>query len=259
MISIIVVSLNTKKDFKKTIKSIINQKVNNYEIIVVDGNSKDGTLDYIKKYKKLFNKVIAESDRGIYYAMNKGIKVAKKDWIIFLNSGDLFANKNTLKKIINYTKSMKEDILIGNTIINKSGIFFKHTFTELSENSFNSSFSHQSTITRSKILKKRMFYTKYKIASDYDFFRYALKKKIKFKYINDYLSITKSGGLSDLKRIKTFNEFYEINRKYNSNLYFPYFIHKLSLIKYFFFYLIKKIIPIKIITKIYFKSTQLKI
>ena len=106
MISIIVVSLNTKKDFKKTIKSIINQKVNNYEIIVVDGNSKDGTLDYIKKYKKLFNKVIAESDRGIYYAMNKGIKVAKKDWIIFLNSGDLFANKNTLKKIINYTKSM---------------------------------------------------------------------------------------------------------------------------------------------------------
>ena len=123
MISIIVVSLNTKKDFKKTIKSINDQKVNNCEIIVVDGNSKDGTLEYIKKYKKLFNKVIAESDRGIYYAMNKGIKVAKKDWIIFLNSGDLFANKNTLKKIINYTKSMKEDILIGNTIINKSGIF----------------------------------------------------------------------------------------------------------------------------------------
>ena len=109
-------------------------------------------------YKKLFNKVIAESDRGIYYAMNKGIKVAKKDWIIFLNSGDLFANKNTLKKIINYTKSMKEDILIGNTIINKSGILFKHTVTELSENSFNSSFSHQSTITRSKILKKRKNY-----------------------------------------------------------------------------------------------------
>ena len=56
--------------------------------------------------------------------MNKGIKVAKKDWIIFLNSGDLFTNKNTLKKIINYTKSMKEDILIGNTIINKKWNIF---------------------------------------------------------------------------------------------------------------------------------------
>ena len=190
--------------------------------------------------------------------MNKGIKVAKKDWILFLNSGDVFTNKNTLKKIINYTKSMREDILIGNTIINKNGIFFKHTFTKLSKNSFNSSFSHQSTITRSKILKKGCFIQNIKLHQIMIFLDMNLKKKIKFKYVNDYLSITKSGGLSDLKRIKTFNEFYEINKRYNSNLYFLYFIHKLSLIKYFIFYLVKKIIPVKMITKIYFKSTQIK-
>ena len=99
LFSIIVVSLNTKNKFLKTIRSIEKQKYKNYEIIIVDGKSKDGTIDIIKKFKKKKIKFIIEKDKGIYDAMNKGVKISSGKWIIFLNSGDIFNNFNVLKKI----------------------------------------------------------------------------------------------------------------------------------------------------------------
>ena len=98
-ISIIVVSLNTKKLFLKTIKSILNQKYKNFEIIVVDGKSKDGTINEIRKIKNKKFQFIIEKDKGIYDAMNKGVSKCSGSWVIFLNSGDMFSNKNVLNKI----------------------------------------------------------------------------------------------------------------------------------------------------------------
>ena len=98
-ISIIIVSLNTKVDFLKTLKSIKKQTYKNYEIVIVDGVSNDGTIKEIKKLKKKNIKYIIEKDKGIYDAMNKGIKISKGKWLIFMNSGDNFINKNILKKI----------------------------------------------------------------------------------------------------------------------------------------------------------------
>ena len=92
-ISIIIVSLNTKVDFLKTLKSINKQTYKNYEILVVDGNSSDGTKKEIIKRKKTISKFVIEKDRGIYHAMNKGIKMSSGRWIIFMNSGDLFNKK----------------------------------------------------------------------------------------------------------------------------------------------------------------------
>ena len=89
-ISIIVVSLNTKKLFLKTINSILKQKYKNFEIIVVDGKSSDGTQEIILKKKFLFSKYIIEKDKGIYHAMNKGIDLSNSEWTIFMNSGDIF-------------------------------------------------------------------------------------------------------------------------------------------------------------------------
>ena len=107
MISIVIVSLNTKNDFELSLKSIIKQTYKNYEIIVVDGKSSDGTIDTILKYKKFFKKTIIEKDKGIYHAMNKGINFISSGWTIFLNSGDVFLNKNTLKKISYYLNKKK--------------------------------------------------------------------------------------------------------------------------------------------------------
>ena len=99
LFSIIIVSLNTKYQFLKTINSVKNQTFKKYEVVVVDGKSKDGTIAEIKRIKNKKFKFIIEKDRGIYDAMNKGVKKCSGRWIIFLNSGDILYNQNVLKKI----------------------------------------------------------------------------------------------------------------------------------------------------------------
>ena len=115
-VSIIIVSLNTKYFFLKTVNSVLAQSYKEREIIVVDGNSTDGTIDIIKKMKKKFSKVIIEKDRGIYDAMNKGSRLVSGEWVIFLNSGDVFYNKNTLSDIFKQSIT-KKDIIYGNTLV----------------------------------------------------------------------------------------------------------------------------------------------
>ena len=83
LLSVITVVRNDEENIQKTIKSVINQKNINYEYIIIDGDSKDDTLKKINKYKKKIHKIISEKDNGIYYAMNKGIKLAKGDVIVF--------------------------------------------------------------------------------------------------------------------------------------------------------------------------------
>ena len=247
MISIVIVSFNTKNDFELSLRSIIKQTYKNYEIIVVDGKSSDGTINTILKYKKLFKKIIIEKDKGIYHAMNKGINFISSGWTIFLNSGDVFLNKNTLKKISYYLNKEKNiDVLVGNTIIKKNNYYYKHVLKKLDKKSFLSSFSHQATVLKSNLLKKRNFNLKYKIAADFDFFTFLFNKKKNFYYINNYLSINKSGGLSDKKRIRAIKEFLLINIKYRKKNNY-YLIYILALIKIILFQVIKKIIPNKIV------------
>ena len=100
-ISIITVVLNAEKTIERTIKSIINQSYNKYEIIIIDGGSTDGTIDIIKKYKKKISYWISKKDQGIYHAMNKGIKKSSGNIIGILNSDDYYL-KNALRTVNNY-------------------------------------------------------------------------------------------------------------------------------------------------------------
>ena len=96
--SIITVVKNDQKNIKSTIKSIKAQKFRKFEYIVIDGNSKDRTIDQIIKLKNSVNLLITENDKGLYDAMNKGVKHSKGRVIVFVNSGDLLT-KNALKII----------------------------------------------------------------------------------------------------------------------------------------------------------------
>ena len=99
LLTIITVVKNDVLNIEKTIKSIITQKNRNIEYIIIDGNSKDGTINKIKKYKKSIDKISAKNDKGIYDAMNKGIKLAKGKYLGFCNSGDII-RKNGIKLIL---------------------------------------------------------------------------------------------------------------------------------------------------------------
>lgn len=102
LLSIVTVNLNNKSGLKKTLSSLAFQKKKTeVEIIVIDGRSKDGSIDIIKEYSKIIDYYVSEKDINLYDAMNKGIKCSKSKYIMFINSGDnLLLKKNILKKIL---------------------------------------------------------------------------------------------------------------------------------------------------------------
>ena len=111
-ITIITVVKNSVNKIERCIQSVINQNYDHIEYIVIDGGSNDGTIDIIKKYEYKIDKVIIENDKGIWDAMNKGLKIAKGDIVGFLNSDDTY-NHNTLKIVNNYFNNFKIDFLFG--------------------------------------------------------------------------------------------------------------------------------------------------
>ena len=116
-ISIITVCFNSAKTIEKTFKSVQNQTYKNVEYIVVDGGSKDTTVDLVKKYKSIVSKWVSEQDKGLYDAMNKGIEMATGELIGILNSDDIFIDKKVLENVANFHLENKEiDASVGNII-----------------------------------------------------------------------------------------------------------------------------------------------
>lgn len=242
--SIIVVSLNTKNKLENTLISIIKQSLKSYEIVVVDGKSNDGTVDIISKYKKKLKKIIIKKDKGIYFAMNRGIRIASNDWLIFMNSGDTFYSINSLKKIAsNIKRNENIDILVGNAKIIKDNFYYKKKFKKLSSKSLVSCFSHQSCTIRRSLQKKNYFKTKYKIAADFNFFVEVYKKKAKFLYINETISVNEAYGLSDKERFLALREFRDINKS-NANINCKSIKYFLLMVYFLTNFVAKSIIPL---------------
>lgn len=116
--SVITVTYNAESVLEDTILSVISQTYHHVEYIIVDGASKDGTLSIINRYKDRITKVISEPDKGLYDAMNKGIRQATGDYLCFLNAGDSFHEDNTLQQMV-HTITEKElpDVLYGETAL----------------------------------------------------------------------------------------------------------------------------------------------
>ena len=123
--SIITVTYNAGAVLEDTIQSVITQTYKNVEYIIVDGGSKDRTLQIIEQYKEHIHTVISEPDKGLYDAMNKGIKLATGDYLCFLNAGDELHEDDTLQLMVHsITESTLPDVLYGDTaIVDEEGHF----------------------------------------------------------------------------------------------------------------------------------------
>ena len=102
--SIITVTFNAGKVLEKTIQSVISQTYRNVEYILVDGKSKDNTLSIADTYKEWIHCLVSEPDKGLYDAMNKGIRLATGDYLCFLNAGDKFHDQDTLQRMVDSLK-----------------------------------------------------------------------------------------------------------------------------------------------------------
>ena len=166
--SIITINYNNKEGLERTIKSVLGQTFHDYQFIIIDGGSTDGSIDIIKQNADYIDYWISESDRGRYPAMNKGIKQAKGDYLNFMNSGDSFHSSTVLEDIskMNYT----EDIITGGFYDQEKGI--KHiikpqevTLLTMLKNTFN----HQATFIKRQLFDKRLYDENYVIQSDAKF------------------------------------------------------------------------------------------
>ena len=242
--SIIVVTLNTKVLFLETLKSIINQTFKDFEVIVVDGSSVDGTKDEILKNKKYFSHFIIEEDNGIYDAMNKGLDKVSGEWTIFMNSGDAFYNKDVL---INFDilNNEKFDVIYGDTVIKNNLFKHLHKSEAFNDQTVLMPFCHQSVFVKSNKIKERKFKIQYRYSSDFDFFFESFNKKDKFLKIDSIVSTITSGGSSDINRQMVINENIEILKEKNINksYYILYYFKLLQFLKSNF----RKLIPEKIV------------
>lgn len=169
-VTIVTVCYNAVKEIEKTILSVINQTYDDVEYIIVDGASTDGTLDIINKYKDRITKWVSEPDKGIYDAMNKGIKLASGDYLNFMNAGDWFVNKYVLENLRTFL-TPGNDAVYGDGVVERIGIKYvsKARGNELANDDIpQMGFIHQSLFVRTELAKRYPFDLRYKLAADFN-------------------------------------------------------------------------------------------
>ncbi|SHG94163.1 glycosyltransferase family 2 protein [Flavobacterium defluvii] len=227
-ISIITVVYNDHINISRTIESVINQSYGNIEYLIIDGGSTDTTLDNINKYINNIDVFVSEKDNGIYDAMNKGIGLCSGDWILFLNSGDFFHDKNILDKISGYIEQNKNvDIIYGNYNVLSENLDFSFVrdADDIENIKKDMVFSHQACLIKRTIHQKNYYNLKYKICADYDFLLKSYLEGAVFLRISEEIATISNGGLSDINRIKVFKERLKIKNTLIPSLsnYFNYF------------------------------------
>ena len=175
--SIITVCKNNFQELILTFNSIISQNIDDYEWIVVDGNSSDNTRDWLKQNKLPI--WVSEPDKGIYDAMNKGISRANGKYLIFMNSGDSFENKTVLHK----SKKRIEEynlpaFIYGDSVdIAEDGLGYYRKAKSYKKNWKGMITQHQSMFFNSKVLGKQKYSEDYKLSGDYAFISSFIKDK----------------------------------------------------------------------------------
>lgn len=211
-ISVITVSYNAVATIEDTILSVINQTYPNIEYIIIDGGSTDGTVDIIEKYADRISYWVSEPDKGIYDAMNKGIKIAAGEWINFMNSGDLFYHNNVLLDLLTRISDACANVIYGDTVVRYSWGNVKKPALDLSIISHEMPFCHQSCLINSSLMKEHLYDLRYKICADYYFFLKCYQEGVKFSYIRMVVSVYESeNGVSSTNVLTTLRELAQIN------------------------------------------------
>ena len=174
--TIITVTFNAGKSLEKTIQSVISQTYRNVDYIIVDGKSKDNTLQIADTYKQWIRCLVSEPDKGLYDAMNKGIRLATGDYLCFLNAGDKFHDNDTLQQMVNSLKDGElPDVLYGETaVVGENGNFLHmrrlSTPQELNWKSFKQGMlvCHQAFFAKRELAIQESYSLEYRFSADFD-------------------------------------------------------------------------------------------
>lgn len=187
LFSIVTITKNNLEGFRRTQESLAAQSFRDFEWVVIDGNSTDGTKEFLPP------DALSEPDKGIYDAMNKGIDRARGDYILFLNAGDVLSDVDILATIARTIAAEKPDFLYGDAL--ETGGFYKKA-RDHSKIDWGMCTHHQAMLYRRASIGALRYDVGYKIAGDYAFTRDFLNKAKTVSYIPAAICIFETGGVS---------------------------------------------------------------
>lgn len=201
--SIVTVVWNDCVGVIRTLQSVFSQSWPDYEYIVQDGASSDGTSDVLRRYAHWIDHLSIEPDDGIYDAMNRALDKATGDYILFLNAADFFVDPYVLEKAARLIDPDKDDIFVGRAVRDEDGKL--HDFRPPTQFWAGSTCDHQSTFIRRDLMQRLRYDTRYRISGDLEFFTRARKAGARFRHTEEPIarrpfSVGASSGFVDRVR-----------------------------------------------------------
>lgn len=206
LVSVVIVVYNAGSTIGQAMESVLHQTYRNVELLVIDGGSKDNTLEVIAAYQSRIGYFISEEDKGIYDAMNKGIAAAKGDWILFLGADDAFYTDTVLEKIFENADLGKADLLYGDVEFssNKRRYGAEKNYNRLIEQNI----CHQAIFYSRKLFQSWGNYnTRYSILADYEMnLRLFRLQELEMRYIPIVITLFNDKGASNVSIDRYFHE-----------------------------------------------------
>ncbi len=207
-LSIVTINLNNAVGLKKTVDSVAGQNRTDIEYIVIDGGSSDSSVDILRQGDATIDSWVSERDPGIYAAMNKGIALARGEFICFMNSGDAFFPSVLERLFDRYDEWKGYDVVYGD-IMNATRAQLERAedpgriFRDMP-------FRHQAVIVRAELQKRFPFDTSYRVAADYDFMLRVYLEGYRFFPTGICLGEYDAGGISNNQYFRTIGEYVRI-------------------------------------------------
>ena len=199
-LSLVTINYNNREGLKKTINSVVTQTFKDYEWIVIDGGSTDGSRELLEQYADHFAYWVSEPDKGIYNAMNKGIDHAQGEYLLFLNSGDWFVDTTSLERSLLH--QFDADVMYGDCVFHYANHEdrCRYPSTLTFEFLYRSSLAHCSSFIKREILAKEHYNEDYKIVSDLEFWVKVAFAGGSFCHLAEFVSVFDTTGVSSTNR-----------------------------------------------------------
>jgi len=216
-LSIITVCFRAKDQVQTTMKSILSQTWTQFEYLVIDGGSEDGTKELLEQSSSLFAEknvpfsFVSEPDHGIYDAMNKGTRMANGRWLLFLNAGDLFADNTVLEQI--FSEPSNAQIIYGDTLCIYQGQTKLYPALSLDHLTYEMAFCHQSVFIHKELLLEHPYDITYKVCADHHFFLSMYLQNKSFEYRKLPVSVYEIAGYSDKNKMLSHKEKHRMQKE----------------------------------------------
>ncbi|MFB9896873.1 glycosyltransferase family 2 protein [[Hallella] seregens] len=193
-LSVITINYNNRDGLRKTLESVVAQTYGDFEYIIIDGGSTDGSVEVIKEHEDKVSYWVSEEDNGIYHAMNKGVKAAHGEYCMFLNSGDSFYSQEVLQHV--FSQNVHADIACGDLTTGDDRVIPAPEEVTMAF-MMRGSLSHPAAFTRRTLLVAHPFNEQSKIIADHEFFMYALvKMNASYQKLRGIVSVFDLTGVS---------------------------------------------------------------